>query len=68
MYKIPQGPSEVLCSFCSTEEEHLHVCESLDLLLCSVAILAVLTHRKNRETHASLALRELEGSASDSQN
>lgn len=64
---MPQGPSEVMCSFCSTEEEHLHAYDSLDLLLCSVAILAVLTCRKDRETHASLALRELEGSVSESQ-
>lgn len=67
MCKRPQGPREVLCSFCSTEEEHFSVCESLDFFLCSVAILAVLTCRKDRETRASLALRELEGSVSDSQ-
>lgn len=68
MCREPQGPSEVLCSFCSTEEEHLHVHESSDLLPCSVAILAVLTCTKDRETRASLALRELEGSVSESQS
>lgn len=46
------------CALCSTEKEHLY--ESLDLLLCSVAILAVLSHRRDKDTHASLALRELE--------
>lgn len=43
------------------------MCESLDFFLCSVAVLAVLTCRKDRETRASLALRELGGSVSDSQ-
>lgn len=46
------------CALCSTEKEHLY--ESLDLLLCSVAILAVLSHRRDKDTRASLALRELE--------